>query len=163
MGAWPAATLSTSSDALCQRAQLHPAPRATLSLTCRRLLTPLSCRAAADMSLHHETHPLDKDEPILQVNNQRFVLFPIKYPRVWEMYKKAEASFWTAEEVDLAVSRALPPRHPGTGPGTERAPTLGPQCRAAQRHQTPDEQPPDSSSRSLRAACTPRPGRGQRA
>ena len=117
------------------------------------------------MSLHHETHPLDKDEPILQVNNQRFVLFPIKYPRVWEMYKKAEASFWTAEEVDLAVSRALPPRHPGTGPGTERAPapTLGPQCRAAQRHQTPDEQPPDSSSRSLRAACTPRPGRGQRA
>ena len=115
------------------------------------------------MSLHHETHPLDKDEPILQVNKQRFVLFPIKYPRVWEMYKKAEASFWTAEEVDLAVSRALPPRHPGTGPGTERAPTLGPQCRAAQRHQTPDEQPPDSSSRSLRAACTPRPGRGQRA
>jgi len=35
-------------------------------------------------------------------NKQRFVLFPIKYPRVWEMYKKAEASFWTAEEVDLA-------------------------------------------------------------
>merc|ERR1719272_1570559 len=54
------------------------------------------------MSLHHETHPLDANEPILQVNKQRFVLFPIKYPRVWEMYKKAEASFWTAEEVDLA-------------------------------------------------------------
>merc|ERR1719272_2028309 len=54
------------------------------------------------MSLHHETHPLDANEPILQVNKQRFVLFPIKYPRVWEMYKKAEASFWTAEEIDLA-------------------------------------------------------------
>ena len=55
----------------------------------------------------HSTHPLDANEPILQSNKQRFVLFPIKYPRVWEMYKKAEASFWTAEEIDLAV-RAMP-------------------------------------------------------
>src|SRR6185295_10060844 len=30
-----------------------------------------------------------------------FVLLPIKYPKVWEMYKRHEASFWTAEEVDL--------------------------------------------------------------
>lgn len=29
-------------------------------------------------------------------------MFPIKYPEIWEMYKKAEASFWTAEEVDLS-------------------------------------------------------------
>ncbi|MCS7027680.1 MAG: ribonucleoside-diphosphate reductase small subunit [Bacteroidia bacterium] len=41
-------------------------------------------------------------EPILTENKHRFVLFPIQYPEVWEMYKKAEASFWTAEEVDLA-------------------------------------------------------------
>jgi len=47
-------------------------------------------------------HPSDVDEPILTENKQRFVLFPIKHPRVWEMYKKAEASFWTAEEIDLA-------------------------------------------------------------
>lgn len=40
-------------------------------------------------------------EPILEENKSRFVLFPIKYPKVWEMYKKAEASFWTAEEIDL--------------------------------------------------------------
>lgn len=40
-------------------------------------------------------------EPILKENPERFVLFPIKYPIVWEMYKRAEASFWTAEEVDL--------------------------------------------------------------
>src|SRR6185295_2496611 len=32
---------------------------------------------------------------------ERFVLFPIKHPKVWEMYKRHEASFWTAEEVDL--------------------------------------------------------------
>jgi len=41
-------------------------------------------------------------EPILQENKDRFVLFPIKEPEMWEMYKKAEASFWTAEEIDLS-------------------------------------------------------------
>lgn len=46
---------------------------------------------------------LDADEPILKENPNRFVIFPIKYPAVWEMYKKAQASFWTAEEIDLAT------------------------------------------------------------
>ncbi|KAF2156621.1 hypothetical protein K461DRAFT_234276 [Myriangium duriaei CBS 260.36] len=41
-------------------------------------------------------------EPILQENPNRFVLFPIKYHEIWQMYKKAEASFWTAEEIDLS-------------------------------------------------------------
>jgi ribonucleoside-diphosphate reductase beta chain len=41
-------------------------------------------------------------EPILQENKDRFVLFPIKHKAIWEMYKKAEASFWTAEEIDLS-------------------------------------------------------------
>jgi len=41
-------------------------------------------------------------EPILEENTQRFVLFPIQYDKIWEMYKQAEASFWTAEEIDLA-------------------------------------------------------------
>src|SRR5215218_2113725 len=40
-------------------------------------------------------------EPILQENPNRFVLFPIQNDAVWQMYKKAEASFWTAEEIDL--------------------------------------------------------------
>ncbi|QSE98514.1 ribonucleoside-diphosphate reductase small subunit [Fulvivirga lutea] len=40
-------------------------------------------------------------EPILQENENRFVLFPIKHDDIWEFYKKAEASFWTAEEIDL--------------------------------------------------------------
>uniref|UniRef100_A0A7S0QZZ3 Uncharacterized protein n=1 Tax=Pyramimonas obovata TaxID=1411642 RepID=A0A7S0QZZ3_9CHLO len=43
-----------------------------------------------------------KPEPLLTDNPDRFTMFPIKYNRVWEMYKKAEASFWTAEEVDLS-------------------------------------------------------------
>lgn len=41
-------------------------------------------------------------EPILVENKDRFVLFPIKHNDIWEMYKKEEASFWTAEEIDLA-------------------------------------------------------------
>jgi len=42
------------------------------------------------------------NEPLLTENKDRFVLFPIKHAEIWEMYKKAEASFWTAEEIDLA-------------------------------------------------------------
>ncbi|MBD3637233.1 MAG: ribonucleotide-diphosphate reductase subunit beta [Crocinitomicaceae bacterium] len=41
-------------------------------------------------------------EPILAKNNERFVLFPIQHDDIWQFYKKAEASFWTAEEIDLA-------------------------------------------------------------
>lgn len=40
-------------------------------------------------------------EPILTIDNSRFVLFPIKHQAVWDMYKKAQASFWVAEEIDL--------------------------------------------------------------
>ncbi|KAI1082293.1 ribonucleotide reductase [Whalleya microplaca] len=46
--------------------------------------------------------PEEADEPLLQENPQRFVLFPIKYHEIWQMYKKHEASFWTAEEIDLS-------------------------------------------------------------
>ena len=40
-------------------------------------------------------------EVLLEENKDRFVLLPIKYPAIWEMYKKHEQSFWTAEEIDL--------------------------------------------------------------
>ena len=40
-------------------------------------------------------------EPILQENKNRFVIFPIKHHDIWDWYKKMEASFWTAEEIDL--------------------------------------------------------------
>lgn len=40
-------------------------------------------------------------ELLLRENKDRFVILPIKYPAIWEMYKKCEASFWTAEEIDL--------------------------------------------------------------
>ncbi|KAG9465560.1 hypothetical protein GDO78_018093 [Eleutherodactylus coqui] len=44
----------------------------------------------------------DEDEPLLKKNPRRFVIFPIQYPDIWKMYKKAQASFWTVEEVDLS-------------------------------------------------------------
>ena len=43
-----------------------------------------------------------ENEVLLQENKDRFVILPIKYPTIWEMYKKHEASFWTAEEIDLS-------------------------------------------------------------
>lgn len=43
-----------------------------------------------------------QNEPLLKDNPRRFVIFPIQYHDIWQMYKKAEASFWTAEEVDLS-------------------------------------------------------------
>lgn len=47
-----------------------------------------------------------EDEPLLRDNPSRFVVFPIQYHDIWQMYKKAEASFWTAEEVDLSKDLA---------------------------------------------------------
>lgn len=41
-------------------------------------------------------------EPMLDENEDRYVLFPIKYDRIWEFYKLHMASFWTAEEIDLS-------------------------------------------------------------
>lgn len=80
--------------------------------------SPLACLTASSPSASPVSSPLAAPatptpaaaaetkefagEPLLEENPQRFVLFPISYNRVWEMYKKAEASFWTAEEIDLS-------------------------------------------------------------
>lgn len=45
----------------------------------------------------------EQAEPLLKENPRRFVIFPIQYHDIWQMYKKAEASFWTAEEVGVHV------------------------------------------------------------
>lgn len=46
-----------------------------------------------------------KKEILLEENKDRFVLFPINYPKIWDMYKKSVQSFWTAEEVDLQADQ----------------------------------------------------------
>ncbi len=45
---------------------------------------------------------MDKIEPMLNTDENRYVIFPIKHDTFWEMYKRAEANFWTAEELDLS-------------------------------------------------------------
>lgn len=60
-----------------------------------------------EQSVKPEETKLEKTvEPLLADNPRRFVILPIQYHDIWKMYKKAEASFWTAEEVDL--SKDLP-------------------------------------------------------
>ena len=58
---------------------------------------------------HNKDDGLDIDlskehiEPMLQENLDRFVLFPIEHDDIWTSYKQAQASFWTAEEIDLSL------------------------------------------------------------
>ncbi|KAI9671384.1 MAG: Ribonucleotide-diphosphate reductase (RNR), small subunit [Alyxoria varia] len=69
-------------------------------------LPELSKEQDAVEEAKHSVAPTLKEEevnePLLQENPNRFVLFPIRYHEIWHMYKKAEASFWTAEEIDLS-------------------------------------------------------------
>merc|ERR1712217_718898 len=59
--------------------------------------------AAAPVSrISKEFKELEKAEELLRENPRRWVMFPIRFPEIWEMYKKHEASFWTAEEIDLS-------------------------------------------------------------
>jgi len=59
-------------------------------------------RVAPVSRISAEFKELEKSDPLLVENPRRWVMFPIQYPQVWEMYKKHEASFWTAEEIDLS-------------------------------------------------------------
>jgi ribonucleoside-diphosphate reductase subunit M2 len=66
-------------------------------------VVPSDGKSLAPMSrVSEELKELEKQDPLLKENPRRFVMFPIQYPEVWEMYKKHEASFWTAEEIDLS-------------------------------------------------------------
>ena len=42
-------------------------------------------------------------DPILAASSDRLCLFPLRYPDLWDMYKRASAAVWFSEEVDLAV------------------------------------------------------------
>nr|CAD1836616.1 unnamed protein product [Ananas comosus var. bracteatus] len=59
-------------------------------------LVDVSAEAAEEMGMGEE------EEPLLSPSADRFSMFPIRFPGIWEFYKKAVASFWTAEEVDLS-------------------------------------------------------------
>jgi ribonucleoside-diphosphate reductase beta chain len=68
-------------------------------------VTPEKMQALNDKSMNELTGVSEEStftEPILTENPNRFVLFPIQHHDIWEEYKKSQASFWTAEEIDLA-------------------------------------------------------------
>jgi len=71
------------------------------------LLQSLKGKMNHDVDEIREAKPMKKqkfdesEEPLLKENPRRFVLFPLQFQDIWRMYKQAEASFWTAEEVDL--------------------------------------------------------------
>merc|ERR1712079_655030 len=62
----------------------------------------ISAAAATLSRISTEYKALEAHDPLLRENPQRWVMFPLHFPEVWEMYKKHEASFWTAEEIDLS-------------------------------------------------------------
>lgn len=44
-------------------------------------------------------------EDILSQDDQRYCLYPIKYPEIWEAYRKHKQMFWTAEEIDFSADK----------------------------------------------------------
>lgn len=71
------------------------------SLSNTRILASKTARKIFSESTTQQKS-VSQEEPLLKENPRRFVIFPIQYHDIWTMYKKAEASFWTAEEVDLS-------------------------------------------------------------
>jgi hypothetical protein len=68
----------------------------------RKIETPIPLQCKASTHKIAETKECHAPEPLLHTNSHCFVLFPIQHPDIWRMYKKAEASFWTAEEINLS-------------------------------------------------------------
>lgn len=64
-------------------------------------INPLPALKSKNQETKNAKRPEYADEPLLKENPGRFVLFPIKHSKIWEMYKKELASFWTADEIDL--------------------------------------------------------------
>ncbi len=59
-----------------------------------------SFTVTSSQPVHGKEH--DATEMLLQKNESRYVLFPIVHHDIFEMYKKAESTFWRADEIDLA-------------------------------------------------------------
>ena len=70
-------------------------PRASSYRTRTPLRTHAHTAVTAKMVAENATEENRVAEPLLDPNDDRFTMFPIKYGDIWEMYKKAEASFWT--------------------------------------------------------------------
>uniref|UniRef100_A0A1A7YPW5 Ribonucleoside-diphosphate reductase subunit M2 n=1 Tax=Iconisemion striatum TaxID=60296 RepID=A0A1A7YPW5_9TELE len=92
----PLTRTSSLSDTWSDKENTPPSLSSSRALACRTsrwILSDVTPEAAKSSS---------EEEPLLKENPRRFVILPIQYQDIWQMYKQAEASFWTAEEVDLS-------------------------------------------------------------
>ncbi len=85
--------LDLNADVRITKSEMEPSVKDCPTSTSHKTPTEMRLR-----ELSGNTFP----EPLLKENPNRFVMFPIQDIEIWGMYKKAEACFWTAEELDLA-------------------------------------------------------------
>ena len=62
---------------------------------------PISYCQESDLYLSYTDMLRKYDEPLLKKNNDRFTIYPIMYNDIFQMYKKARASYWQPEEISL--------------------------------------------------------------
>ncbi|XP_066594977.1 ribonucleoside-diphosphate reductase subunit M2 B [Prorops nasuta] len=94
---------TTSPKKLC----ISPARIQELSLSISKDTKEGLAKTKAVKKVQFDSKEYDPQlEPLLKENPKRFVVFPIEWDDIWKMYKKAEASFWTVEEVDLSKDMA---------------------------------------------------------
>ncbi|RDX55735.1 hypothetical protein OH76DRAFT_1339387 [Lentinus brumalis] len=101
-------------DDYARTVSVSPSKRARSPIAKRRLSKSCCCTSETDdsspleeeLDLHERFAGLvdlpEDQEPLLTETTRRFVLFPIQYNEIWQMYKRAQASFWTVEEIDLS-------------------------------------------------------------
>lgn len=77
------------------------APSTPTIRECAVSLSIESSPSTTSVRSDHDSNP-DAYEPLLDKNTHSWTMFPLRYPDIWEMYKKAVASYWTCEEVDLS-------------------------------------------------------------
>jgi len=90
------------SDTNVKKASTSPEQAATISAVSKGQGGDICIGGGESHSVITHLHEDDLDEPLLQENPNRYVMFPLQDLEIWGMYKKHVASFWTAEEIDLS-------------------------------------------------------------
>jgi len=104
----PSATTATAILATATKNRKSGVAASAVPAALRRRSNSVDSGSIADTTAARKfslSHRKKKVEPLLAPNPDRFVIFPIDHDAIWKMYKKAEGSFWTAEELDLSKDR----------------------------------------------------------
>lgn len=93
----PSMTLNTSQQT--KSPQLRPSRKTSVTTKEEAMVPPVTLEPSSSALEPVQSKPV---EPVLDPNEDRFVVFPIKYPDLWAKYKQHMAVFWTPEEIDLS-------------------------------------------------------------